>query len=440
MKKLLISVLCIMMMCFSVNVKAENDINPQDLFVENNEASYTDEFEMDFEIDGLTYYPFVYRADNVWFIENVIGPTNCQEGYLYVKNLDTGRIIQLVSQPIDIFRETDNGLYFIYANNVFFVIYDGQSIEKIYGSNGILNNNILELRNNDLYFCEDNKIVKYNTVTEDKTTVVRASNVTMLYIKSDNEIVYEENNNIHYIDGRSGARSTNRIITDEYEYNNLFVENASENDFAPQAIATQVDTNLTSVKNGYPQGSRFTGSYSRFNATQCMGYAMWACDTYAHLSDWENHSSSEPIERFVRFSNDSDVLSFFSSCYVGSYVRLTRATYSDGGFHSVFYVGNSSPNITTYECNLYGNCEVSFITRSLSSYRSFCKGIDSYLSHSYSHQSNVVKYNSTYHIQKCTNSGCSGYRYEGHYSPGPNMTKCVVCGYEGNITCNYPLD
>ncbi|MDO4378657.1 MAG: hypothetical protein Q4C64_05850 [Erysipelotrichia bacterium] len=172
MKKLLISVLCIMMMCFSVNVKAENDINPQDLFVENNEVSYTDEFEMDFEIDGLTYYPFVYRTDNLWFIENVIGPTNCQEGYLYVKNLDTGRIIQLVSQRIGIFRETDNGLYFIYANNVFFVTYDGQNIEKIYNSNGIINNNILELNGNDLYFCEDNKIVKYNTVTENMNNIM----------------------------------------------------------------------------------------------------------------------------------------------------------------------------------------------------------------------------------------------------------------------------
>ena len=72
-----------------------------------------------------------------------------------------------------------------------------------------------------LYFCEGSKIIKYNINNQTKTTVARASNVSMLFIKSDSEIVYKANDNTYYVNNNSIERST-RIITDEYEYNSLF--------------------------------------------------------------------------------------------------------------------------------------------------------------------------------------------------------------------------
>ena len=457
LKKLFIACLSTIVLLSFTNVKAVTDVNAQDLLVENNEVIYTEEFEMNIDKGGITLFPFIYRDNNEWFVNNVIGPTNCQEGYLYVKNLDTGRIIQLLSQPVDVFYENSEGLYFIYANNIFFVTYDGQNIEKIYSSNGIINNNILELRGNDLYFCEDNKIVKYNTVTEDKTTITRASNVTMLYIKSNNEIVYEENNNIHYIDGRSGARSTNRIITDEYEYNNLFVSEIDETDeISPMAATSQIDINLVNINNQYPAGSYFSNSGSKcthhgncdyngncgckayLQTIQCVAYAKWASNQYAHMSYWENRIL-EGNDDDTYFNSDSDVQVYFANCGVGAYIRLTKS--GDYGFHSIFFVRQTSDGISSYECNLNGQCDISHPYRTFYQFRKFSPGSSYYTSHHYStNNSSYAQYDSSYHKQYCTNSSCNGYRLEGHYSPTPGShAVCVQCGYVGNITYSYPI-
>lgn len=441
LKKIIVVFLCLVTLSLNLVVQASNNVDTEDLIVANNEVTYTDEFEMDFEVDGLTYYPFVYDENNTWFIENVIGPTNCQQGYLYVKNLDTGNIIKLVSQPVDVIRTKGNGGYFIYMNNIFYVTYDNGNIVKIYESNGTLNNSILEIYEDELYFCENNKIVKYNEETRTKNNIATANNVTMLYIKSDKEVVYEENNNIHYIDRRTAARgTTNRIITNEYEYNSLFVGTNEEPDVSVNAATSQIDTNLTAVRNGYPAGSYFTGSYK--GAIQCMGYAMWACDTYANTQS-NNVQKCPYVEKIVIFNNDSDVITFFSSKCTGSYIRLTRGRTDTYGFHSVFYVSKNSSSINTYECNLYGNCEISYINRTFSSFRSFCRnvGVCEYMTHNYlSQRIYNEKENSSYHIQHCANSSCEAWRREAHYSSNVNPSVCIACGYVGTINCREPLN
>ena len=92
-----------------------NDTDTQSLEVSNDLVSYTDEFEIDIETADVIYYPFIYDSNNEWFVDNLIDPTNCQNGYLYVKNLETGNITKLVSQPINVFAQFNNGVYFIFG-------------------------------------------------------------------------------------------------------------------------------------------------------------------------------------------------------------------------------------------------------------------------------------------------------------------------------------
>ena len=161
MKKIISYLLCSVMMLSSFCViNASTNVDIDDLVVNDKTVNYTEDFEMTFEIDELDYYPFIYHESNEWFIENVIGPTSCQEGYLYSKNLESGQIIKLVSQPVEIFREEESGVYFICENNLFLVDYNGNNIEKVYAANGVLNTEILEVDGDDIYFCEGNKIVK----------------------------------------------------------------------------------------------------------------------------------------------------------------------------------------------------------------------------------------------------------------------------------------
>lgn len=182
LKQFMISIVCVTMLLTSSVFALDVDVN--DLTVQNNAVKYTDNFEITVDTVEIVNYMFIYDSNNEWFVNNLIGPTDCQDGYLYVKNLETGKIIKLVSQPIEVFAEYGNGAYFIYGNSIFYVDYNG-NIQKVLNSNGVLNSTILELQNGNLYFCDGSKIVKYNINTQSKTTVARASDVSLLYIKSD---------------------------------------------------------------------------------------------------------------------------------------------------------------------------------------------------------------------------------------------------------------
>lgn len=257
--QIVIVVVCLTLL-LPFNILA-NDTDSQSLEVSNNLVSYTDEFEIAIETADVVYYPFIYDSNNEWFVDNLIGPTNCQNGYLYVKNLETGNIIKLISEPINVYAQFNNGVYFIFGNSVYYVDFDG-NIQKTFSSSSVLNGSILELQNGNLYFCEGSKIIKYNINNQTKTTIARANNVSMLFIKSDNEIVYKANDNVYYINNNSVERST-RIITDEYEYNRLFGESEEETNISVATETGQIDANLTSINSQYPAGSYFSNSGSK---------------------------------------------------------------------------------------------------------------------------------------------------------------------------------
>lgn len=434
-----------------------NDTDTQSLEVSNDLVSYTDEFEIDIETADVIYYPFIYDSNNEWFVDNLIGPTNCQNGYLYVKNLETGNITKLVSQPINVFAQFNNGVYFIFGNSIYYVDFNG-NIQETFSSNSALNSTILELQNGNLYFCEGSKIIKYNINNQTKTTVARASNVSMLFIKSDSEIVYKANDNTYYVNNNSIERST-RIITDEYEYNSLFGESEEESNISVASASGQIDTNLTSINSQYPAGSYFSNSGSKcthhssgcsysgscgckayLETIQCVAFAKWASNQYAHLSTWNNREA-EGYDTDTYFSSDNDVKIYFANCGVSAYVRLTKSGYGDYGFHSVFFVKETSTSIVTYECNLYGDCGISHMTRTFYQFRMFAPGSSYYTTHHFSENgSSYAQYNATYHKQYCTNSNCNGYRLEAHYCSNPSSyALCVQCGYIGNISYSGPI-
>lgn len=459
MKKILISVICLLML-FTFNVYA-SDIEPSGLEVDNNSVSYTSKFEMDFTVDGLTYYPFIYSSGDGfrWFVEKVVGPTNCKDGYLYVKNLVTGQIKQLVSRSVKVIRTRGNGGYFIYGNCIFYVSYEDGGIEKIYSSIRNLDEKVLEISDNKLYFCQGDKIVRFDIESRQKNNIIQANNVSKIFVKSAQEIIYDVNGEVHCFDGR---QNIDKVITNGYEINRLYFSSVTLNSL-PSSISTQLDTNFNSLRSQYPNGSYFTedgtrcthhgsgctydgfcGCKAYLETIQCVAYGKWASNMYANMSTWDSYVREyiEGYDTNTGFSTDEDVNVYFALCAPGAYVRLTRNINDDNGFHSIFFVNRSSTSITSYECNLYGGCEVSYMTRTFWAFRSFSSASSYITTHGYGAASNAVSYNSSYHKQYCLNSNyCSAYRYEAHYSnsPGSNGT-CVACGYTGNILYSFPLE
>ncbi len=218
MKKLMITIICIVMM-LTTSVFAHNEA-VDNLHVQDNTVDYLEEFELTIDKASLTYYPFIYQKDNEWFNENVIGPADCQEGYLYSKNLNTGVIKQLASVPVDVFREVENGVYFIHGDAIYFTDYNGEEIKIVYQCANSLQQNILEKYNEELYFVEAEKIIKYNVYNEEKNVLAEVTEVDMLYVRSEDEIVYSSNGEIHYVNNKNNY---NMIIEEEAEINQLFI-------------------------------------------------------------------------------------------------------------------------------------------------------------------------------------------------------------------------
>ncbi|MDO4377779.1 MAG: hypothetical protein Q4C64_01340 [Erysipelotrichia bacterium] len=325
-KKIFVFCLSIMIFLSYANIKAATDVNTQDLLVENNEVSYAEEFEMSFSVSDLTYYPFIYHENNTWFNENVIGQADCSEGYLYIKNLDTGIIRKLVSKTINIFVEGDNLLFFIYRNAIYSVNYDGTEIQKLYQSNGIVDEKILELSNNNLYFTENNNICVIDLNSMHKNILVNGYSPDMIYIKSETSIVFTVSDEYYVIDSISNIV---RKLKNESELRNLL--NSSVSIVDTYSTAVQIDTNFDALLSEYPFGRYFTkyGEKCTHHGTgcsyyggcnckpyqgsiQCMAYARYGCDKYAHLSGW-TPKSSDIWEEYERMSNGNDVKVFFSA-------------------------------------------------------------------------------------------------------------------------------
>lgn len=454
MKKIVIYIMCFIMLITN-NVLAHN-VSEDDLLVSNNTVEYLTRFNLTIDTNGIVYYPFIYQKNNEWFNERVIGNAKCNEGYLYSKNLNTGVIKQLVSVPVGVFRENQTGVYFIYRNSIYYVDYNGISIDIIYNSSAQLQQNLLERYDDELYFVEANKIVKYNIENKRKTVLADAGVTTMLFVKSANEIVYSSSEKHYYVNNKSNIK---RMI-DDVEFAQLFIK--GEWNLSETSSSDPVDINLQSIKSSYPSGSYFSTTGARCThhlnsnsncgyydncsvsgsepkcksycgAIQCIGYAKWASDQYMHKSSW-TPVSGDQNDTNVGFGSDTAVALYFANCYTGAYVLLSESVNEDNGFHAMFFAKLSSTSVLSLECNLTLDCKVTYPIRTFAAFRNFAPASSYYVSHKFNASSSYVSYNSGYHKQYCGTGSCSGYRLEPHYSQstGSNAT-CEVCGYVGNI-------
>lgn len=414
----------------------------------------SEKYQIEFNIDNMDYYPFIYSKKNKWEIDNIIGESECEEGYLYSKDLRTNIIRKLINVKIDKFSEADNKIYFIYDNCIYSVDYLGESINEIYKSSITLMNNVLLFDNNKLYFSENNFMCCIDLTTGEINKVTCNKAIDNIYKDTDNNILINSENTIYKFSDESYLTSYD-IGSNSMRNNNVGISSVPSSE--------QLDTNLIAIFNDYPSGSYFTndggpcghhgtGSCSYWGncnckaysgTIQCVALAKYASDRYAHKSDW-NPSSADIIETDIQFTSESQVIAFFSSIQTGAYIRLSyysEAQYEQSGFHSMFFVKYDNNFITTYECNLAGNCNVRILRRTPSEFLSDYRNVWGIyrVSHKFSNGP-CLSYDTEYHKIYCSR-GCGGYIYEAHYNRN-NMgaATCEVCGYTGTIEYTKKLE
>lgn len=413
----------------------------------------------------IEFYPFVFSDDiaaETW--ERRLGHHSCEDGYLYVKNRDTGEIYRVLPEIIKEIRETYDYLYCISKTN--FLVrssYDGETVMILYETRyGELSN--LQYSAGVLYFMDGSVLVRLDLRMNSFEDIGELENVESLDLYgSDKLMVQLDGGQFYSIDVQ---RQKVEYIGDHLAMNratSVPVQNDSLIElYSTFAIPSNAPT-MTLPLAEYPVGSYFSTSetgcdcHSNYynpcpyvsnctcinyaDAIQCMGFAMYASDQYAHLTylnttgNWLDERDACADRRTYKYEDElitaSDVREEFSSLGVGSYVRLLWLPSQTG--HSFVIVEFLQNGVITYDSNVAGDCEISLQYRRYENLTSY-----DYILNTVTHhfEGRISPYSSTHHNVKCLD--CNGYAHKTHYTTNAAGTTCDGCGYVGTIPVITP--
>lgn len=411
----------------------------------------------DFGYSPESLYPFVYRLSDDWtFFREYIGPCDCEEGYLYVQDLTTKEIIQVLDVPVTNFTETEDSLYCIVGNKIIKTDYVGRTYTELFTSDSAISS--LEFYNNKLYFLNGNDVTTYNLASNSTAVLLQDTTAAVVMPLPGNKLLLRESNeecSIYHIASRSYTVLTGENAVAEYlDVTNTFSQSVPQ-DSPPQADLNTVSLNndITFPLTEYPAGSYFSYSATGCNhsangntqgkvygcAYQCMGFAMYASDKFAHKlkSDvWASFDkpagdTSSTSIRYDSFTSDSDVSVYFNALTEGSYIRLSAHSSTqdtnDPGTHSIVYVGLTSNYVQTYDANRDNRCGIKFERRTLYDMRTSYPYMYEHVSHHYTES--AVSYTSTRHKIGCI--FCTGYITQPHIfiTQSSGSRVCKSCGY-----------
>lgn len=396
----------------------------------------------------IRYFPFVYSDadDYAWFRENIIQSSDCEVGYLYVKDLTTGEIWKVLDFQVDYIRENTEKIYYVFNGNELGVTdYAGTTFKTVYSSEDPIT--FVELYDEIVYLVTGSDVVRIDPQTDLVEATTVSDEINFFLPVEENAFLWSSDEDVYLVE--NGDVSQQCLLDEEvlsHQYLSTEITDSEEmSDVSPYAVTVSQPSLPLSE---YPSGSYFTyngeactnhgtgtcsytgGCNCKYydNSIQCMGFAKYASDQYAHRSSWSLPSGDSSTTR-VTLSTDSEVLVYFSSLPKGSYLRLANS--SGVEVHSVVTIYVSNSTVQTYECNYSGACQVSVESRSLSSFRSSYRYVTESLTH---HFDDYTYINATYHRADCSSSGCTGYIYESHYSDSSSSGSCAACGASGNIS------
>ena len=411
-------------------------------------------------------FPFIYSEDGdfEWFVVNVIGPNSCEQGYLYVKNLDTSEIVQILDQPVESFRETHDYLYCVTDDmEIIQVDYSGQQpmVIRTASTEDILS---LDYYNDNLYFVVDNQVHQYNLVTRIETVLVEYDNIISIYPYADNFLIMRNSDaemyNVDITTGEvvllAGETEVNELVHSNVFESVLGTTHGMDESDGSRAVLPVTDFPLP----GYPVGSHFNNGLGecdhlngkfyckRYASTnQCDGFAIYAHEQYIHVngSEWsapyrpagDSYVSGYGVTP-IRLGSESAARQFFINLTKGAFIRYTKTNSDAIGFHSIVFVSRDSTGIWAYECNQDYKCGVGYEHYDYSEFVTRYPYVAIYVSHTFT--GTKEQCSASYHMVHCSTSGCVGYILETHssYEPGNNAT-CAYCGYVGKIDRLCPI-
>lgn len=397
------------------------------------------------DLEDLRYFPFRYTNDDnfAWFRANVIGPNECEEGVLYVKDLVEEIIWPVTDEPVTAYKELGDKLVYVKGNDIFETDYFSNQTH-LYTAEAPVEQMVRG--NGGIYFLENDHIKVLDTEVGGAKDLVVCDDVAKFTVNSDGEVIWGDHagNLFQYDFATSSAIPLdvqptinaghiscieevpgNAEVIDTYGVANLVTFPLAEypkgsyftKDGGPCSDHHAKPDCLTKINNGDTCNCRIYG-----RAIQCMGFARYASDQYAHRSSWTTPAGD--LRTNVALSDAGLAKTFYSSLSYGSYVELPG--------HSIVVLYTTSTSVHTYECNNDGKCGVSMYARDFGTFSTQYSSAEKSLSHSFN---GLARSRSAqYHTINCSTSGCTGYMVGEHYSSNPgDKATCNACGYVGKI-------
>ena len=432
--------------------------------------------EIDFN-GPMVFYPFVYTEEAGWaWARELIGDcSSCVPGYLYLQDLTTKEITQIIEDPVDMFCPDREILYCIVnGNSVVRTNYWGENKTLLYTAQyGNLAN--LEHWADSLLFSDGEHVIRFDLMTSCWEDLGVFEGITDIYLEEDNSFVWVNSEGVEYARQADGHDAVVYLpedgLSEHEEYCEMHedFEYSNANGITPFAVMVPVIFPLSN----YPAGSHFvkktsvtctchgldycsTPSHASYSENcncgyykggyQCEGFARYAMDQYAHYApssaSWYPLRGDHDVASNVTVTSADDVRLFFQatpSVGYGTYVRVKRSS----GTHALVIGEITSRGITVYDANFSNSdpCVVLFKTYSYEKFYSNMTIKDSIVRVvAPPFNGTTEKANSKYHKAYCSIGDCGGYTFLEHAStaPGKNVT-CKYCGYIGEIWNIAPL-
>lgn len=454
MKKL-VSVLLIVTMCLTLlgtSVIATEDVS----------ASAHPEIDFD---GPMVFFPFVYTEEPGWaWARELIGDCSALvPGYLYLQDLRTMEITQIIEEPVDLFRSDNETLYCIVDGTLILrTNYWGEDKTVLYSSKyGNLAN--LKYKEGILLFSDDNHVIRVDVENGQEKDMGIYEGVTEISFAEDGSFTWRNAEGIKMARDEDGHDEMVPEVIGEFaetfEIEEVPAEIAELNMVTPYAISVPVTFPLPQ----YPVGSYFSETneactchpdncsiyggcdciYYR-GGIQCEGFGRYVLDRYANIispknASWYSDKDDHWHDDTIKFNGPEEVKRFFQgSPYAkyGTYLRFDHMR-SNGkmGTHTAIIAGITSTSVTLYDANYTDSshpCMVQLITYSFSNFTEDFQAVNRIVAHSFT--GTIEQATSKYHTVKCAYDGCEGYIYEEHASTNPGKrATCAYCGYVGEI-------
>lgn len=454
--------LCTFVLCLAVLISMAGPTHAQET-----ENLHIDEMEpivifqeKPYAKDG--YYPFVFSNDEYWqFWRDYIGNCeDCEEGYFYVQNRLTKEVQLLLPEKVDSFCSTLDWFYCITERNIIVKMdYNGENATILYQSNfGEMED--LEYYGGYLFFVDGAYIVRLSLINGNASIVADHEGFSNFYPYATDKVIQMTEQREYFTtdmttntrtrlgneSALSQLRATNEIPEDSY----IVDSNVLDPDVA--------SWNLVSLPlEEYGVGEYFTNDGTACvghdnckyygGGRQCLGFACYVSDQFAHLTynpnsalSWFKQRLSCKMPKYdgvlTAFTSSDDVRQLFVILNKGAYVRMEwgyPSNWATNAGHSFVCMYAMPGYAVTYDCNVNGVCDISLQYRDYVDTANNYDYVLNYINHSFTENFTIT---SIYHYAGCT--GCEGYCAEAHYTRKPLSNACDYCGYVGPVDNTMP--